>query len=72
MKDLKMLGIDEKDFQLQNNLYKEQLAAISSNGGLSSWAHINWGVCQGCVLSPDLFPLYVEKIMHKNSVNRKD
>ena len=32
MKDLKMLVIDEKDLRLLNNLYKEQLAAISING----------------------------------------
>ena len=44
MKDMKMLGIDEKDLRLLNNLYKEQLAAISINGKLSNWAHINRGV----------------------------
>ena len=65
MKDLKMLGIDEKDLRLLNNLYKEQLAAISINGKLSNWAHINRGVCQECALSPDLFLLYAEKIIRK-------
>ena len=40
MKDLKMLGIDEKDLRLLNNLHKEQLAEISINGKLSNWAHI--------------------------------
>ena len=44
MKDMKMLGTDEKDLRLLNNLYKEQLAAISINGKLSNWAHINRGV----------------------------
>ena len=44
MKDLKMLGLDETDLRLLNNLYKEQLAAISSNGKLSNWAQINRGV----------------------------
>ena len=65
MKHLKMLGLDEKDLRLLNNLYKEQLAAISINGKLSNWAQINRGVRQGCVLSPDLFSLYAEKIMRK-------
>ena len=65
MKDLKILGIDERDLQLLNTLYKEQLAAISSNGKLSNWAQINRGVRQGCVLLPDLFSIYAEKIMRK-------
>ena len=51
MKDLKALGIDEKDLRLLNNLYKEQIAAISINGDLSEWAQIKRGVRQGCVLS---------------------
>ena len=35
MNDLKMLGIEEKDLRLLNNLYKEQLAVISINGNHS-------------------------------------
>ena len=65
MKDMKILGIDERDLQLLNTLYKEQLAAISSNGKLSNWAQINRGVRQGFVLLPDLFSIYAEKIMRK-------
>ena len=30
MNDLKMIGIDDKDLRLLNNLYKEQIAAISN------------------------------------------
>jgi len=65
MNDLKMIGIDEKDLRLLNNLYKEQIAAISINGNLSKWTQINRGVRQGCVLSPDLFSLYAENIIRK-------
>lgn len=65
MNDLKVLGIDGKDLRLLNNLYKEQVAAISINGNLSNWAPINRGVRQGCVLSPDLFSLYAENIMRQ-------
>ena len=60
-----MLGIDDKDLRLLNNLYKEQIAAISINVNLSKWAQINRGVRQGCVLSSDLFSLYAENIMRK-------
>ena len=65
MQDLKQLGIDDKDLRLLNNLYKEQIAAVSVNGELSEWAQIDRGVRQGCVLSPDLFSLYAEYIMRK-------
>ena len=65
MKDLKALGIDEKDLRLLNNLYKEQVAAISINGDLSEWAQIKRGVRQGCVLSQNLFSLYAENIMRR-------
>ena len=58
MNDLKMIEIDDKDLHLLNNLYKEQITAISINGNLSEWAQINRGVRQRCVLSPDLFSLY--------------
>ena len=44
MNDLKMIGIDDKDLCLLNNLYKEQIAAVSINGNLSEWAQINQGV----------------------------
>ena len=65
MNNLKMQEIDDKDLRLMNNLYKEQIAAISINGNFNKWAQNNWGVRQGCVLSPDLFSLYAENIMHK-------
>ena len=65
MKDLKALGIDEKDLRLLNNLYKEQIAAISINGDLSEWAQTKRGVRQGCVLSQNLFSLYAENIMRR-------
>ena len=65
MKDMKTLGKDEKDLRLQNNLYKEQLAAISISGKHSNWAQIKRGVRQRCVLSLDPFSLYAEKITSK-------
>ena len=70
MKDLKTVGIDEKDLRLLNNLYKEQIAVISINGDLSGWAQINRGVRQGCVLSPDLFSLYAKTLCAESSKQR--
>jgi len=65
IEDLKSLGIDGKDLRLLNNLYKEQIAAVSIDGNLSDWIPVKRGVRQGCVLSPDLFSIYAENIMRK-------
>jgi len=65
MKDLEQIGIDQKDRRLIENLYWEQMAAISIDGDLSEWTNIKRGVRQGCVISPDLFSLYTELLMRK-------
>ena len=44
MNDLERIGIDRKDLRLLNNLYREQVAAISINGQLSTWVPIENGV----------------------------
>ena len=65
MTDLKSIGIDDKDLRIINNLYRDQIVAISVNDQLSDWVSILRGVRQGCVLSPDFFSLYAEYIMRK-------
>ena len=47
LNDLKELGIDDKDFRQLNNLYKEQIAAISVNGTISELVQIN----RGCLIT---------------------
>ena len=44
MNDLEQIGIDRKDLRLLNNLYRDQVAAISINGQLSTWVPIENGV----------------------------
>ena len=65
IKDLEALIIDGKDLRILKNLYWQQTATISLDNELSNWIPIKRGVRQGCVLSPDLFSLYVEIIMRK-------
>ena len=65
MKDLEQIGIDQKDRRVIENLYWEQMAAISIDGDLNEWTNIKRGVRQGCVILPDLFSLYTELLMRK-------
>ena len=48
---------------LLRNLYAGQEATVRTGHGTTEWSQIGKGVCQGCILSPCLFNLYVEYIM---------
>ena len=47
---------------LLRNLYAGQEATVRSEHGTTHWFQIGKVVCQGCILSPDLFNLYAEYI----------
>ena len=47
---------------LLRNLYAGQEATVRTRHGTTDWFQIGKGVCQGCILSPCLFNLYVEYI----------
>ena len=63
MSILDSLNIDGKDLRIVLNIYWEQTAAMRIGNDLSAFQDIKRGVRQGCVLSPDLFPIYSEIIM---------
>ena len=48
---------------LLRNLYAGQEATVRTRHGKTDWFQVGKGVCQGCILSPCLFNLYVEYIM---------
>ena len=48
---------------LLRNLYAGQETAVRTRHGTTDWFQIGKGICQGCILSPCLFNLYVEYIM---------
>ena len=48
---------------LLRNLYVGQKATVRTRHGTTDGFQIGKGVCQGCILSPCLFKLYVEYIM---------
>ena len=49
---------------LLRNLYAGQEATVTTGRGTTDWFQIGKGVHQGCILSPCLFNLYTEYIMH--------
>ena len=54
---------------LLRNLYAGQEATLRTGHGTTDWFKIGKGVCQGCILSPCLFNLYVEYIMRNAGLN---
>ena len=63
-KILKEIGIPDYLTYLLRNLYAGQEAIVKTLHGTTDWFQIGKGVRQGCILSPCLFNLYSEYIMH--------
>ena len=57
------MGIPDHLTCLLRNLYAGQEATVRTGHGMTDWFQIGKGVCQGCILSPCCFNLYVEYIM---------
>ena len=62
-KILPEMGIPDHLTCLLRNLYARQEATVRTGHGTTGWFQIGKGVCQGCILSPYLFNLYVDYIM---------
>ena len=62
---LKKMNCHYKITNLIINLYKEQLAVVRLESGLTDWFPVKRGVRQGCILSPPIFSMYTETIMRK-------
>ena len=54
---------------LLRNLYAGQEATVRTEHGTTDWFQIRKGVCQGCILSPCLFNLYVKYIIQNARLN---
>ena len=44
-------------------LYGEATSAVQMNGSIGEWFRTTVGVKQGCLLSPTLFNIFLERIM---------
>ena len=61
-KILKEMGISEHLTCLLRNLHAGQEATVRTGHGTTDSFQIGKGICQGCILSPCVFTLYVEYI----------
>ena len=55
---------------LFRNLHAGQEATVRTGHGPRDWFQLGKGVCQGCILSPCLFTLYVEYIMRNAGLDK--
>ena len=62
-KILKDMGIPDHLTRLLRSLCAGQEATVRTRHGTTDWFQIGKGVCQGCILSPCLFNLYLEYMM---------
>ena len=64
------MGIPDNLTCLLRNLYASQEATVRTGHGTTDWFQIGKGVRQGCILSPELFNLYVEYIMRNTGLEK--
>ena len=67
-KILQEMGIPGQLTSILRNLYAGQEATVRIRHGTTDWFQIRKGLCQGCILSPCLFTLYVEYIMRNTGL----
>ena len=71
-KILKEMGIPDHLICLLRNLYAGQEETVRTKHGTSEWFQIGKGILQGCILSPFLFNLYAEYIMHNSRLDEAE
>jgi hypothetical protein len=67
---LRRIGCPESTLRLVMDLYKRQQAVIRLDDGDTKPALIRRGVRQGCSLSPGLFNVFAEMILHEALIER--
>ena len=68
-KTLKEMGIPDPLTCLLRNLYAGQETTVRTGHGTTDCFQIGKGVCQGCMLSPSLFNLYVQYIKRNTGLD---
>ena len=60
---MKRYDISANLIQVIKNLYDNATSAVLFNSGIGDWFRTTVRVRQGCLLSPTLFNIYLERIM---------
>ena len=60
---MKKYNISTNLIQVIKNLYTKATSAVLFNGSIGDWFRTTIGVRQGCLLSPTLFSIFLERIM---------
>ena len=60
---MKKCNISTNLIQVIKNLYDKATSAVLFNGSIGDWFQTTVGVRQGCLLSPTLFNIFLERIM---------
>ena len=56
---LSKIGISGRFLASLQSLYKNVECTVRVNGQQTDWFDVNWGLKQGCILSPMLFNLFI-------------
>ena len=60
---MKKYNISTNLIQVIKNLYNKAISAVLFNSSIGDWFRTTVGVRQGCLLSPTLFNIFLERIM---------
>ena len=60
---MKKYNISTNLIQVIKNLYNKATSVVFINGSIKDWFRTTVGVRQGCLLSPTLFNIFLEKVM---------
>ena len=72
---MKLYNINANLIKVIESLYSKATSAVYYNGSIGEWFRTTVGVRQGCLLSPTLFNIFLERIMtdalenHEGSVS---
>ena len=59
---LQSVGVNSRFLRFLQALYEGSACRVEVNGQISEEFEVNTGLCQGCVLSPLLFSLYINSV----------
>ena len=60
---MKKYNISTNTSQVIKNIYNKATSAVLFKGSITDWFQTTFGVRQGCLLSPTLFNIFLERIM---------